>query len=265
MRGLLDELTTPLVDGGCAFCGVNEQAFAINGVTHAWRRGSRLKVALDFDDLGALRASQVKEAVEEALREISACCEVSHELVAAVFGANLVVKLARLDGRMGVLADCQIPQPNASPDNTQLLMRIDTSERWGLAVNPTGDMIDFYRVFLHEALHGHGLGHKPASIRDPALIAPMYSPLVRNLQPADKAELIRRYGAAVPRPDAPAGIPATLPVRVEIDAFGGTYKAAGNAKRESSAIRQAGYPVQEIRLPIEQREEWDDLAATDLE
>lgn len=255
MSGLLDELLTPVTDGGCAFCGVLLQEYAINGVTYGWRKGSHLRVALNFDDLGALRAAEVGAAVEEALREISDCCDITHEIVTSTIGANLLVTLARLDGKMGVLADCQIPQPGATPDKTQLLMRIDTSERWGLSANPTGDMIDFYRVFLHEALHAHGLGHKPASIRDPALIAPMYSPVVRNLQPADKGELLRRYGAAKTQPQPP-GIPAELPVRLELDAFGTTFTAVGTVKPKRQPIYADRYPTGPVVLPpfVEQPE-----------
>lgn len=228
---LLSELSTPVTEGGCAFCGVTVQEYAISGVTYGWKKGSHLRIALDFDDLGALRATQVKEAVEASLKEISDCCDITHEIIAATLNANLVVKLARMDGKMGVLADCQIPQPGAKPDNTQLLMRIDTSERWGLSESPTGDMIDFYRVFLHEALHGMGLGHKPNSIRDPALISPMYSQAIRHLQPADIGELRRRYGSASILPPPPPGTaPTSIPVRIEFDAHGRTYSAKGDAK-----------------------------------
>ena len=228
---LLSELSASVLDGGCAFCGVTVQEYAINGVTYGWRKGSHLRVALNFDDLGALRSSQVKEAVEASLKEISACCDITHEIIASELNANIVVNLARMDGKMGVLADCEIPTPGATPDQHRVRMRIDTGERWGLAENPTGDMIDFYRVFLHEALHGHGLGHKPASIRDPALIAPMYSPTIRNLQPADIGELRRRYGSASIMPTPPGSQPQKVSSAIteEIDGVKGT--ATGPMKR----------------------------------
>jgi len=232
MQHLIHEIERPVSQGGCAFCAVELQEYAINGVTYGWRKGSHLKLALDFDDLGPLRAVDVREAVMAALQEISGCCDITHELVASALHANLVVKLAKMDGQMGVLADCQIPAPGSTPDSTQLFMRIDTSERWALSVNPVGDQIDFYRVFLHEALHGHGLGHKPASIRDPALIAPMYSPSIRNLQPADKSELLRRYGVAqtpVPAP-LPPGKPLSIVGEMKVTINGEPYGASGTLK-----------------------------------
>jgi hypothetical protein len=254
------EISCSVLDGGCAFCGVTVQEYAVNGVTYSWRKGSHLRVALDFDDLGALAASQVKDAVVAALKEISDCCDITHELVASSLNANLKVILARLDGKMGVLADCQLPQPGSSPDSVQLLMRIDTSERWGLSTNPTGDMIDFYRVFLHEALHGHGLGHKPNSVRDPALIAPMYSPLIRNLQAADKSELVRRYSAPQVKPappvPSPAGAPAEIPVVVTATTPWGQYSAKGPLKPVRQSIYTDRFPTGPVILPpfIEQDE-----------
>lgn len=227
------EMDCSVLEGGTAFCGVTQEHFAINGVTHQWPRGSHIKWFAGFDDLGAIRAADVRQCFTEALKEISGCCDVTHEMVASQHNANLLIILARMDGASGVLADCQIPMGNVSSDNTQLTMRLDTGERWGLSATPTGDMIDLYRVFLHEALHGHGLGHKPNSIRDPALIAPMYSPLLRNLQVADKQELVRRYGTPKPvviPPVTPGSAPATIAVRMEVDAHGRTYTAAGMAK-----------------------------------
>lgn len=237
---LRGELATSVTAGGTSFCGVTLQEYAIGGVTHGWKPGSKLRVALDFDDLGALRASQVRDTLVQCYEEIEAACNLKFELISATLNANLIIKLARMDGASGVLADCGIPPQNADPNNVQLHMRIDTSERWGLSVNPTGDMIDLYRVKLHELLHFCGLGHQPASIREPALIMPMYSPSLRNLQGPDKSELRRRHGGPVVAPHAPlppGGFPLTIPVRVSFDAHGGTYAAAGPAKRQPAAMR----------------------------
>lgn len=231
---LEQELSTPVSAGGAMFCGVTQEHFAINGVTHSWPKGSHLRWLPAFDDLGAVRADDVRKAFTDALKEISACCNVTHEMVSSQHKANLVITIHRLDGRSGILGDCQIPVGNVDPDNTQLQMRLDTGERWGLAENPTGDMIDLYRVFLHEAEHFHGLGHKPASIRDPALIAPMYSPVIRNLQPADKGELLRRYGSANVLPPAPPkpGAPRSVKGEISVTIDGEVWAASGALKRE---------------------------------
>jgi hypothetical protein len=103
-----------------------------------------------------------------------------------------------------------------------------------LADIPRPGTIDFYRVALHELLHGHGLGHKPASIQVPALIAPIYSPTLMNLQKADKDELIRRYGTPKPPPTTPppGTMPETLAVELFVKAGSTTYKASGSAKRQ---------------------------------
>ncbi len=201
------EINTPLQQGGGLFCGVTAEEYAIGGVTHQWPRGSRLRWGISFSRLGELSDMDVKDAFTAALKEISDCCDVSHEYVTNPNAANIRVTSQRLDGQSGVLADCQIPVGNVSVDQTQLLMRLDDSEAWGMYDNPPNGRIDLFRVVLHELEHGHGLGHKPASIQVPALISPVYSPVMRHLQPADISELVRRYGAPKPPPgpSVPAG------------------------------------------------------------
>ena len=228
------ELEIPVAEGGGAFCSQNAEGYAINGTTYQWPRGSRLTFGIAFSRLGSLSDMDVKDAVTEALKEISECCDVTHAYVVNPNAANFKLTTERLDGASGVLADCQIPMQTAQPDRTSLLARFDDAENWVLDDHPTQGKIDFYRVVLHELLHGHGLGHKPASIQVPALIAPIYSPTLKNLQKADKDELVRRYGTpkSPPVTPPPAGLPDTVGVEVLVKVSGTTYKAAGTAKRQ---------------------------------
>lgn len=204
----------PASEGGLLFCGVSEEQFAINGTTYQWPRGSQLTWRLDISRLGTLLHATMCDVIDAALKEISESCDIEHSMAKPGQVANLVIISRRLDGQSGVLADCQIPVGNVNP-NTSLLMRFDDSESWVVSEQPGGAEIDFYRVFLHEALHWHGLGHKPVNINDLALIAPVYSRSIRNCQPADKRELVRRYGPrttpVTPPPDG--GVPGALPVK----------------------------------------------------
>lgn len=251
------ELQTSVLQGGVGFCGVTQEAYAINGVTYGWKPGSTISVGLDFDDLGQLKASQVKEAIEAAVNEIREVTDgLKFNLFTPPLQSNIKCVLARLDGKNGVLADCQIPSPNASPANTQLQMRIDTGEVWRLFTQQLNGAIDFYRVWLHEFLHGIGLGHKPASIASPALIAPMYSPIVRNLQDADKGEIVRRYGGRTtpiaPKPPATPARVVQAEINVTID--GQAWTAKGNLRPAQQLV--SDYPTQVVR-PIEQLEDWN--------
>jgi hypothetical protein len=256
------ELTTSVLQGGSGFCGVNVQEYAINGVTYGWKRGSRLKIAVDFDDLGALRSNQVKEIIEAQINQIRAVTDgITFDLFTPTLSANIVCKLARLDGPNGVLADCQIPQPNASPDNTQLLMRIDTGEVWGYFTSQRiNGIIDFGRTWLHEFLHGIGLGHQPASIQKPAIIQAMYNPLLWLLQDTDKSEIVRRYGGAAVKPapapvPPPLGAPSEIPVVVTAKTQWGEYRASGPLKPVAKqAIYTDRYPTGPIRY---MREDFD--------
>lgn len=228
------ELGNSVSRGGGLFCGQNDEGYAINGTTFQWPRGSRLKWGIAFSSVGGLSAADCKDAITEALKEISDCCDVSHEYVANANTANIKIISQRLDGPSGVLADMQIPFSNAHPDSTQLIGRVDDSEKYGLFENPPNGFIDFYRMMLHELLHAHGLGHKPASIQVPALIAPIYTLAIRHLQKADKDELVRRMGTAktpiTPTPVPPLG--DSLGVDLIITgADGRKYNAKGTAKR----------------------------------
>jgi hypothetical protein len=260
LAALGQELTTSVLEGGTHFCGTVVEPYAINGTTYAWKRGSRLKIGLDFDGLGVLTAAQVKESIEAAVNEVRATTDgLTFELFTPPMHSNIVVKLARLDGPSGVLADCGIPPPNASPDNTQLNMRIDTGEAWRLFVDQVQGAIDFQRVWLHEFLHGVGLGHKPSSIREPALIAPTYNPLIRGLQEADKGEIVRRYGgksSPVPPPSVPGQPARAVKGTISVNIDGQTWQASGPLKLQApQGLYQAGYPVQQIVIPIEQPED----------
>lgn len=223
------------------FCGVSEEQFAISGRTYQWPKGSHLTWGFNFTKLGSLTSDDIRQAITAALKEISDACDITYEYVANANAANIKITLERLDGQSGTLADCQIPVGNVSVNQTQLLMRIDDSEAWGLFENPPANKIDFYRVILHELLHSAGLGHKPDSIPGTALIAPLYSRQVRNLQAADKAELVRRYGpakvATMPTtPTAPAGPAPTVPagvkpnVKLEVTIGGQVWIAEGTLK-----------------------------------
>jgi hypothetical protein len=222
------EVGTPVADGGGLFCGVTEQEYAINGSTYQWPRGSVLTWGIGFSRLGGLSDMDCKDAVEAALKEISGCCDVSHKYIKNFAAANIRLGNELMDGKSGVLADMQIPVGNVSVDGTSLRGRFDDSENWVLAENPAPGTIDFYRVALHELEHAHGLGHRPASIQEPALIAPVYSPVMRSLQPADKAELVRRYGppkpVAEPPPTTP--VPGSKPVK-----YTGTHEIEQDGKR----------------------------------
>lgn len=226
------ELEQPLGAGGGMFCGVSQEQFAINGVTYAWPRGSKLTWGVAFSRLGQLSGQDCKDAIVAFLKEISDACDLAFEYIANVNAANIRYTAQRLDGANGVLADMQIPVGNVSTGSTSLLGRYDDGENWVLAQNPPNGAIDFYRVGLHETLHAVGLGHKPASIQQPALIAPVYSPVVRHLQPADKAELVRRYGPATVTPSAPpTPVPGAKPVIVTVEQDG--KKWSGSLPRVS--------------------------------
>lgn len=213
------------------FCGVTAEQFAINGRTHQWPRGSLLTWGVAFSRLGEMSDMDVKDAIIEVLKEPANACDVSFKYIQNALQANVRLILSRLDGPSGVLAQAGIPMPNARPENTQLTLEFDDSEPWGLFANPPSGRIDFYRVALHEFLHILGLGHRPPSVREPALIAPIYSPVLRHLQPADIGELVRRYGAPKPLPSGPAEPPVAGALPIHFSEVKNVWQGEGANKK----------------------------------
>ena len=184
----------PVTEGGVLYCGVTIQEFAIGGVTYAWPAAiKKLRWSLNFSRLGQLSDLDFKDAATTWFKEISDCCDRQFEYVSNTRLANILYTVQRLDGKSGVLADMQIPVGNVN-EGTQLTGRFDDSEGYTLSTTPGQGEIGIYPVGLHETEHAMGLGHKPSNVNAPALIAPVYNPLIRNLQAADIAELQRRYG-----------------------------------------------------------------------
>lgn len=210
----------PATEGGSLFCGVTHQEYAVNGVTYQWPRSIvTLKWSMSFSRLGKLSDMDFKDCATAWLKEISDCCNRVYEYVANPRAANIVYGVKKLDGRNGVLALHDLPVGNVTPD-TQLLCWFDDSEAWTISDTPQQGEIDVYTTGGHEAEHGEGLGHKPASVTAPARIAPIYDPRMRYLQEADKAELIRRNGPriVVPSPNLPpSSPPGSKPVIIECE------------------------------------------------
>lgn len=220
----------PATEGGGLFCGVMAQEFAIDGVTYQWPRGSKLAWNLGFSRLGSLGDMDLKQSVKEALQEVEDCCDLAFEYTANPRLANVLAKVARLDGKNGVLAQMGIPVGNVSETTTQLNGEFDDSESWVISDNPQPGQIDFYRVWLHEFEHALGLGHKPANVPGDALIAPIYSPRIRHLCDLDKQELVRRYGPSKSAPTAPKS-DAGIVGRIEVEIDGVKYAAQGTLKK----------------------------------
>jgi hypothetical protein len=214
------ELETSVTAGGVCFCGVTAEKFAINGTRYQWPRGSKLAWGIGFSRLGQLTDMDVKDALAAVFAEISAACDLQFEFVKNFKQANLQYLLAALDGPSGVLAQMQIPVGNVSADRTVLTCEFDDGDSFVNAENPPRGSVDFYRVSLHETLHGLGLGHEPASIKKPSIIAPIYNPSIRHLQPVDKEELQIRYGEAKSaptpaEPPVPVPVPGATPIVIE--------------------------------------------------
>lgn len=109
-------------------------------------------------------------------------------------------RLDQFDGPGGVLAWCELPCGNTSPQ-TQLQMRFDPAEAWT-------DSELLFLTIVHEIGHGWGLPHSefPGNIMQPFLNLSL-----RALGSHDFSQIIGRYGRRqTPPPVTP--VPPTVPV-----------------------------------------------------
>lgn len=141
----------------------------------------------------------LKKIYTEAWRRWSAVCGIVPEYVGPGRGAMVVMTHGKIDGESSTLAWSELP---CGPDQP-LDQKYDTGEKWFSGFgDPTGGRISLVAVATHEIGHVIGLDH----LGEGNLLAPYYSPKIREPQPGDIAEAVARYGlpaAPTPNPDPP--------------------------------------------------------------
>lgn len=170
------------------------------------------------DELPWMKRTTLEDKIQEALDCWKAVADADCRRAINEANARWVVTVTRMDGPGGVLADMQLPGPR------QQFMRLDVSE---------SALLELYvPILTHEFGHAWGLQHFPSN-PPPELMEPTLNPKVTKPQATESALMVQWYGQ--PRPvvvPTPSNTPDSFPLRIEIDAYGGTYTAAGTAKRK---------------------------------
>jgi hypothetical protein len=147
--------------------------------------------------LPGLTTEILEATLLECCRHVEAVCNLHFRLAAPGETADIVVTTGQIDGPLGTLAWSQLP--GSTNHSGQLQQKYDHSEKWGVSKNPPADMLDLFRVMLHEFLHALGVPH----IGEGNLLAPRYSRAISTLQAGDIVELVGRYGPPVTAPPPP--------------------------------------------------------------
>lgn len=173
---------------GYLYCGLSEQL--------ATEEIARDPVAKWYVESGMARSSRddIRGVVTQAHKAWAGVANI--DAIEVPEGqADLVIRIASIDGPSGVLADCMLPGPAVQ------ILRVDQSELWTVHLGPdvSGAMLDLYRVILHELGHFRGIGHDRKGAR--SLMAPTYARDIWTLQAWDIQEIQRLYGPPRPKKD----------------------------------------------------------------
>jgi hypothetical protein len=209
------------------FCGVREQ-FGVSNQPQ--RKLPTIDPTWWFDgDLPGLSDAVIEQTIQTSLGSWSKWCALQWTKAATKASSTLLIITTRIDGPSNILADCQLPFPGMQ----QLLMRLDL-EKYTTAFTPERGYIGLPHVIAHEGGHAKGLMHLDFD-QTPDLMNATYRADIWEPQ-ADEGAIVRKlYGptrpAPAPVPPAPGEIPLILPAELTFQAYGGTYRAKGTAKR----------------------------------
>lgn len=170
---------------GTFFCGLSEHL-----ETMEVRRSPRCKWWVR-DGLSRVPRDVVRRTVTDAMAMWSSVANVQAVEADSEANADLVIQVASIDGRQGVLADCMLPGPRVQ------VCRLDDSEAWVVQLGPSvgNDVIDLDRVLRHELGHFWGLGHDRQGAQ--SLMAPTYSRAIYEAKDWDVQQIQALYGPPV--------------------------------------------------------------------
>lgn len=211
-------------------CGHTREQLALMGEGR-WGK-NRLTYFVQNYDTEELSKEEWDAVIAKAFGNWTAVCNLHFSIAPNAQSADIVITFARgrrpgLDGRLGILAMCELPR--GTNFDGQLNLTIDADEDWGGEIKPEN-------VLTHEIGHGIGQGHTNVPKQ---LMNPMYSERIATPQSHDRQVAVADYGppSAVPAPP-PTPTPVPTPTgSVPCKCLIGGVVYAGELKPQSGASK----------------------------
>jgi hypothetical protein len=184
-----------------SFCALPENIGGVGrGQMRQWRRDVEIGWAVRRPVAGF--ALEEMESVILTAMELWEAVSGVKTVMSPTGSPNIIFDVDRIDGRNGVLAQAELPQPNQTRGT--LRCWFDVGEHWVLAKNPPPGKMDLLRVACHEIGHNLGMGHAPRNSQN--LMAPSVSGIREPMPDWDIPQVVARYGeTSVDPPTDPDG------------------------------------------------------------
>lgn len=151
---------------------------------------SPVTVGTNIARIGSVANGEILDIFGELIDQVEANCGLRLMIADKPSRANILLTAERIDGSSGVLGDQYLPV--GVDASSQLIGRLDTSERFVNSASPGVGEVDVVGTIAHETF-GHGLGLRHVAQNGPDSLMKPYKTAIRRFMDVDLDALRRLY------------------------------------------------------------------------